>query len=365
MADAGAAKSAELTNLVEDEDAVVVVEEAQTSGEMEDSAVSKTVRWQKKNFTPPLNIAFSGEETITQEEGDALTPFNYFSSYVPQSKIRPMVEKLHVTFSSFSDPETCQAVDEQMTPFKGGHPLKIYTVKKPRKLATRSGAELKFHKQLRNRWIAAVRRVNHDGKPWKPSKNARICSNHFYKGEPSRVPSDPDYVPSIFTYRPARSGVLPRQQRASRRQGAAKAVPNSAESVPLHAAKAAEALIDIPVVCQANALQKDLEQTRTALAESQKLAHYWKERYESSRERFLSVNLIWQPNAMPMAPDLNPQTCALKTPRRDMALTRRFTQRSWAFRALRRKVVLPFLPCSDGGLSLRRRIGGAAKDNAS
>ncbi|XP_049516510.1 THAP domain-containing protein 1-like [Dermacentor silvarum] len=109
----------------------------------------------------------------------------------------------------------------------------------------------KFHKQLRNRWIAAVRRVNHDGKPWKPSKNARICSNHFYKGEPSRVPSDPDYVPSIFTYRPARSGVLPRQQRASRRQdaanlaatapnvgaaGAAKAVPNSAESVPLHAA---------------------------------------------------------------------------------------------------------------------------------
>ncbi|KAH7979556.1 hypothetical protein HPB49_009868 [Dermacentor silvarum] len=118
-----------------------------------------------------------------------------------------------------------------------------------------------------------------------------------FSGEPSRVPSDPDYVPSIFTYRPARSGVLPRQQRASRRQGAAKAVPNSAESVPLHAAiceddpvpgepedssleagdsEAAEALIDIPVVCQANALQKDLEQTRTALAESQKLAHYWK-----------------------------------------------------------------------------------------
>lgn len=50
------------------------------------------------------------------------------------------------------------------------------------------------------------------------------------------------------------------------------------------------------MVCQANALQKDLEQTRTALAESQKLAHYWKERYESSRERFLSVNLIWQPS---------------------------------------------------------------------
>lgn len=42
-------------------------------------------------------------------------------------------------------------------------------------------------------------------------------------------------------------------------------------------------------------LQKNLEQTRTALAESQKLAHYWKERYES-RERFLSVNLIWQPS---------------------------------------------------------------------
>ncbi|KAH7937318.1 hypothetical protein HPB49_010696 [Dermacentor silvarum] len=197
----------------------------------------------------------------------------------------------------------------------------------------------KFHKRLRNRWIAAVRRVNHDGKPWKPSKNARICSNHFYKGEPSRVPSDPDYVPSKFTYRPARSGVLPRSNGPREDKvwdlfhdgdinRAAKAVPNSAESVSLHAAiceddpvpgepedssleagdsgahhpryskaeyEDAEALIDIPVVCQANVLQKDLEQTRTALAESQKLAHYWKERYESSRERFLSVNPIWQP----------------------------------------------------------------------
>lgn len=38
--------AAEHTDIVEDEDAVG--EEAQTLGEMEDSAVSKTVRWQKK-----------------------------------------------------------------------------------------------------------------------------------------------------------------------------------------------------------------------------------------------------------------------------------------------------------------------------
>ena len=49
----------------------------------------------------------------------------------------------------------------------------------------------------RSRWVAAVRRVEPDGKPWWPSKYDRVCSNHFHERSPSLDPYHPDYVPSV------------------------------------------------------------------------------------------------------------------------------------------------------------------------
>lgn len=43
-------------------------------------------------FAPPLNIAFSREETFTQEDADTLTPFNCFSRYVPQSMFKYLTD---------------------------------------------------------------------------------------------------------------------------------------------------------------------------------------------------------------------------------------------------------------------------------
>lgn len=84
----------ELADIVDDEDAVE--EGARNSGEIEDSAVSKTVPWKKRNFAPPLIIAFSGEDTFTEEEEDALTPFNYFSRYVPQSVFKCLTDSTNL-----------------------------------------------------------------------------------------------------------------------------------------------------------------------------------------------------------------------------------------------------------------------------
>ncbi|KAM7313022.1 uncharacterized protein ISCGN_002943 [Ixodes scapularis] len=38
----------------------------------------------------------------------------------------------------------------------------------------------KTHKNQRKKWIAALRRVNPDGTPWQPTRNARICGAHFH-----------------------------------------------------------------------------------------------------------------------------------------------------------------------------------------
>ncbi|KAL1431515.1 hypothetical protein MTO96_014035 [Rhipicephalus appendiculatus] len=37
-----------------------------------------------------------------------------------------------------------------------------------------------------------------DGSPWEPTKNSRICSQHFINGERSNDPRSPAYVPTIF-----------------------------------------------------------------------------------------------------------------------------------------------------------------------
>ena len=44
----------------------------------------------------------------------------------------------------------------------------------------------------------AVGRINPDGTPWKPTKNSRICGDHFVSGQFSIESNHPDYVPSIF-----------------------------------------------------------------------------------------------------------------------------------------------------------------------
>ncbi|KAH6926325.1 hypothetical protein HPB50_017075 [Hyalomma asiaticum] len=48
-------------------------------------------------------------------------------------KVRPMIEKLNVTFSSLAAPEVCQVVDGQMISFEGRQPLKVYMAKEPKK----------------------------------------------------------------------------------------------------------------------------------------------------------------------------------------------------------------------------------------
>ena len=37
-----------------------------------------------------------------------------------------------------------------------------------------------------------------DGKPWKPSKYSKICSDHFKNGTTSPIWNHPSYVPTIF-----------------------------------------------------------------------------------------------------------------------------------------------------------------------
>lgn len=45
------------------------------------------------------------------------------------------------------------------------------------------------------------RRKNPDGTDWEPSKNSRICGEHFVNGAPSDDKSDPDFIPTWFPKR--------------------------------------------------------------------------------------------------------------------------------------------------------------------
>ncbi len=40
--------------------------------------------------------------------------------------------------------------------------------------------------------------LSNDGKEWKPSKNSKVCSQHFVGGFKSEDPRSPAYNPSIF-----------------------------------------------------------------------------------------------------------------------------------------------------------------------
>lgn len=46
-----------------------------------------------------------------------------------------------------------------------------------------------------------------DGSDWKPSKHARICSEHFVDGKKSEHPHHPAYIPSVFPHKRKTSAV--------------------------------------------------------------------------------------------------------------------------------------------------------------
>ena len=47
-------------------------------------------------------------------------------------------------------------------------------------------------------WLIAIKKTGVDGKPWKPSKYSKICSDHFKNGTTSPIWYHPSYVPTIF-----------------------------------------------------------------------------------------------------------------------------------------------------------------------
>ncbi|KAM7282222.1 uncharacterized protein ISCGN_002372 [Ixodes scapularis] len=73
----------------------------------------------------------------------------------------------------------------------------------------------KLFPHRRAAWIRAVKRVlpSDPNKAWEPSKESRICEDHFVTGEPSLDNSHPDYVPTVFTYVKNRPSVLGRYER--------------------------------------------------------------------------------------------------------------------------------------------------------
>lgn len=54
------------------------------------------------------------------------------------------------------------------------------------------------NKEQRKLWVAAVKRLDSEGRPWLPSKWSRICSEHFVGGQWSPTSTHPAYVPTIF-----------------------------------------------------------------------------------------------------------------------------------------------------------------------
>ena len=71
-------------------------------------------------------------------------------------------------------------------------------------------------KARRKAWLQKISRVGPDGKPWKPTKNSRLCSEHFISGRKSDDPKSPNYIPCIFLHRNVKKP-KERRTRVSRR----------------------------------------------------------------------------------------------------------------------------------------------------
>ncbi|KAM7306426.1 uncharacterized protein ISCGN_010130 [Ixodes scapularis] len=185
----------------------------------------------------------------------------------------------------------------------------------------------KTHKSQRKKWIAALRRVNPDGTPWQPTRNARICGAHFHTGEPARLSTHPDHVPSIFSGCPARDGVMRRHKRADLRGKRGDDAGTSCRAAPHDFRpqnEAAEALLLLSSGSQEKCLlqehiqsatdsepadtqlpsldsvdtrllQAKLQAAELALANAQRQADYWKGQYERKKAQGLGLNTLEDP----------------------------------------------------------------------
>ena len=68
----------------------------------------------------------------------------------------------------------------------------------------RNSGQVKFHpfpksnQEQAEAWIRAIKRVDHNGRPWRPTSSSVICSLHFFNGKMSKEQNHPAYVPSVF-----------------------------------------------------------------------------------------------------------------------------------------------------------------------
>ncbi|KAG0418150.1 hypothetical protein HPB47_005098 [Ixodes persulcatus] len=69
-----------------------------------------------------------------------------------------------------------------------------------------------WYKERRQRWIAAVGRLNPDGSPWAPNDGSRICSAHFVNNEKSNTASHPAYCPTLFPQVYKKNSTIPQDQ---------------------------------------------------------------------------------------------------------------------------------------------------------
>lgn len=90
-----------------------------------------------------------------------------------------------------------------------------------------------WEKNRREKWIAAVRRVNgEDYSNWFPSKDGRICCKHFVNDEKSTIEAHPAYLPTVFPPVFKKRPVKPAVQLAkSKRRRQRPSIPSSSVAV--------------------------------------------------------------------------------------------------------------------------------------